>query len=242
MKTDLEHYHELRDRFYASEGVKLYNRILSLQLSFYSFDANFRELHRFINLHFLLQQERRLGDWNNRRPLHDYLMELTRLLHNFLASAKSLVDHTRNFVKQSYGEGSTPAKVYEAEVDKRFTANPLSRFTQDLRNVFTHVNMPFISSVLGGSQATGRDLYTLKLNIKKIEHFDDWHQESRQYIAAAGSEIDLELYAIAYYRLIYDFYDWLGAANETWAKEKWENTIAIHDKVAEYERRWHLGT
>jgi hypothetical protein len=165
--TTLEQYWSLRDQFHASDGVKLYNHFLSTQLSYYTFEVNFRELHDFIKLHFRPKLKGGLGDWENKQPLHDYLTELTRRPHNCLPSAKSLVDHTRNFVKDSYPDHSVARKEFDAEISKRFTTNPVCKFTQDLRVFFTHIRMPFISSVTGGSKATGRDIYTLQTEHQK---------------------------------------------------------------------------
>ena len=77
--------------FYNSEGVRLYNRTLSNQLSSYTFENNYIELHKLIGLHAQLDTQLKLGDSINREPRYLFLAEVTRLLHNFLASAKSLV-------------------------------------------------------------------------------------------------------------------------------------------------------
>jgi len=233
-KEEIDHYWKLRDAFYGSEGIQLYNRILSSQLSYYTFEMNYIELHQFIELHYKLRSERKLGDFYNRKPLHDYLAELTRLLHNFLASAKSLVDHTRNFIRNSYGNRGELVAEYDKEVKLRLSNNPVCKFTQELRVFFTHISMPFVSSVIGASNATGRDLYTLKLNIDKMGKSERWSAKAREYIQNSGPDIDLETYVDEYYQVIHQFYEWLGDRNEIWGKEALEKALRIQDEILKY--------
>src|SRR5438445_7621838 len=68
-------------------------------------------------------------------------MEVNRLFHNFLAGAQTLVEHTRNFVREHYPSG--PLRVaYDQKVEAEFSNDGLSRFIQDLRNYMLHRGLP----------------------------------------------------------------------------------------------------
>lgn len=230
------HYRKLRDAFYNSEGVRLYNRTLSNQLSSYTFENNYIELHKLIELHSQLDTQLKLGDVHNREPRQHFLAEITRLLHNFLASAKSLVDHTRNFIRAAYSDQKEIVEEYQTEVNLRLSNSPVCKFTQDLRTFFTHINMPFIASVDHGPDASGVYLFTLKLNTDKMKYTKRWSLKAKEYIQRHGPAIDLGIYVEDYYQIIHGFSLWLTARNEIWSKDAWEKALLIKDEASKYEQ------
>jgi hypothetical protein len=230
----LREYWQLQKDFYASEGVKLYNASLAQQFACYTFQVNFKELYDHIKLHFVLESEHKLGDFNNREPLHNFLIELTRRLHNFLASAKTLVDNTRSFVIHAYGKDSGLFKEYRDAFDRTIAKSAVCKFTADLRNFFTHVGAPFIYSVMGGSEARGRDRYTLKLDIERMSRSRPWSSGARQYIETNSNNIDLELYVIDYYEKMIAFQQFLELRVQYWSIEPWNRSLEIHEQVTSY--------
>jgi hypothetical protein len=152
--------------FYSSKGVRLYNALRANQVTFHTFRENYNELDALIRLHFKLETDGKLGDFHNREQLHAFLFEVTRRLHNFVFSARTLGKHTENFVVRCYGRKSSIRKEYETEANKHFGASGIDEFTTDLRDFFAHRSPPFIRSVIGGSDATGRDRFTLQLNVE----------------------------------------------------------------------------
>lgn len=241
----LERYWTLQKEFYASEGVKIYNAFSSSRITFYTFQTNFEELDTLIRLHFKLRSERKLGDFNDRQPLNDFLFELTRRLHNFAFSAKSLVDHTRHFITQSYPKAEIQAE-YNSQVAKFFIDGGIADFTSGLRNFFGHVTAPFILSVLGGSESVGRARFTLQLNVEQMQRtpgFRGWSQRAEKYIRAHEAyvelgHVDLGIYAVDYYESVIRFYSWLDERNQEWSKDEWEKSLAIHDEVIAYQKHW----
>jgi hypothetical protein len=227
-------YQELQDEFYASEGVKLYNASLAQRSTCYTFQINCNELYQHIKLHFELESEHKLGDFDNREPLNRFLIELTRRLHNFLAAAKTLMDNTRSFVVHAYGEDSKFYKEYREALLRTIDKSPVRKFTADLRNYFTHVGAPFIHSGMSGSEAKGRDRYTLRLNTEKMRRSREWSRGAREYIEANSNNIDLELYVLDYYQKIVAFQDFLQVRVQYWSREPWERSLAIHDEVMTY--------
>ncbi len=86
----------------AMPEYKRLNNIRQLSLSFSVFAGNASELR--ILLDFGRNPDHYLDLWNvkNRPELDKYQMEVVRQLHNFVAAAKSLVDHSRRFYQQNY--------------------------------------------------------------------------------------------------------------------------------------------
>src|SRR6266496_4224101 len=69
----------------------------------------------------------------------DFFLTLDRLLHNFLASVASLIDHTRNIVR--HYQSTTFAGEYERRVGQLADA-PLPSFMKDFRNYLLHYRLP----------------------------------------------------------------------------------------------------
>jgi hypothetical protein len=92
-----------------------------------------------------------LWSLQNRPQLEQFQREVTRLLHNFVAAAFSLVDHARRFFGKHYKDAKS-FPDYEDEVKRRFTEDPLCQFVQGLRNYFIHRKPPNISSTMSLSQ------------------------------------------------------------------------------------------
>jgi hypothetical protein len=227
----------LREELYASRGAQLYNHMLSQQITFYTFEQNYRELDAFVRLHYQLQAQRKLGDFNNPKPLHDFLYELTRRLQNFVFSAKALVDHTRNYMERAHGERPEIGKAYELEKAKHFVVSGIGGFTKGLRDFFAHCSTPFLSSVLGGPGASLRERFTLQLDTEEMSRaraseFHGWSSAAKKYISAhGGCNIDLGIYVTDYYEAVRRFYSWLDDHNEEWCRVAWEHTLALQDQL-----------
>lgn len=167
---------------------------------------------------------------------------MTRRLQNFLASAAALIEQARLFVRESYGESSKIFTEYEEE-NERLRRKPIVAFTTKLRDLILHARTPFIDSVTGGSEARGRERFTLRLDLKEIRlrFCYSRHNEglARDYIAAhEGSSLDLELYLLEYYELIRQFCNWFDKRNQEWSKAEWEKSLALHD--AAMQSRDHM--
>ena len=221
---------ELQRQFWDSKGIKLYQHAQAGQIAGYSFEVNFRKLIALVSAHFHLASEGKLSD----EPLRQYLLEVTRRLQNFLASASALIAQTACFVRDSYGESSEILTEYR-QADERLRSKTIVAFTAKLRDFFLHARTPFIASVMGDSEATGRDRFTLQLNLQEI---NSWLRRSRshsvevlafEYIAVHGAELDLQLYLLEYHQLVRQFYGWFDERNQEWSEPEWDKSLALHD-------------
>lgn len=130
--------YELFKKIHDSDGMKFQNRKKVRDFSYNIFRSNLEELRKAcemvenpdLGIKLMSEQHRELGV-----QMH---MEINRLFHNFLAAAKSLIDHTRVFVAQHYE--NTPLKdAYESKVGSDLAEDPLCRFIQDIRNYMLHL-------------------------------------------------------------------------------------------------------
>jgi hypothetical protein len=118
----------------------------------------------------------------------DVYATLDQRLHNYVASAGSLVDHTRRVVKKY------PGTHFAAEYETRRRAvatEPVVGFIRDLRNYAVHRALPFLGHKVsfsgGGSDITAEVL----LGTPQLLAWDGWKAPAKDYLHRAGDSVDL---------------------------------------------------
>lgn len=236
-RKELRRYNLLRKDLDNSDGLRIHRLFLSNQTSVYVFEANFRELFSFIRLHYKLQSEDKLGDFLNREPLHNFLLELTRRLHNFTYAAASLVQHTRTFVCKAYGRNSPMFQEYLRQRESYFDSG-IEEFTTILRDFFAHKTVPAVYSVCGGEDATLAEQHTVELKREAIFDYltnecrnDALKRGARRYLEPHRKGLNLLIYVSEYYELTIRFYSWLDDRNHEWIGPVWKNALALQEQV-----------
>src|SRR5450759_220200 len=136
---DLEAF-QLQQRLRTLPEYRAIRHFQSLELSLCIFDQNYIELRLLILRITDGAVGMHVGQQSNRLLLDATLRELGRLLHNFIAAAKSLVDHTRRLYKKHYTNISIPE--YQEKLRNRFAEDPQIQFVQSLRSYVLHYQVP----------------------------------------------------------------------------------------------------
>jgi hypothetical protein len=209
----LEHeLFELSEQIKATEGHRIQAKIRALRSSYYVFEGNYRVLGKALS--YFGREEVFMDLWreDNRTRLESFLDEVTRLLHNFLAGAQSLVDHTRVFKDKMY-KGHGFKKVYQDKVDRDLKHSPIVCFVQDLRNYVLHKQLPIASATLsikgGGGTITAFDS-TVKLDVNELREWNKWKPESRVYLDSLDDKVQIREVVEMYEGAIRAFYQWFG--------------------------------
>ena len=172
------------------EGIKCINRMKYHNDCISIFAGNFAELSKVL-LHFEnLKNALDLMDQNNREATEKYQNEISRLLHNFLASAKTLIEHTRIFINKFYS-GTRLFEFYSTKIKSEFEKDGLSKFIQDLRNFILHRGLPYTGLILRPDLET-----TVYLDRDSMLHWNNWTALSRNYLVPQPKRIR-----------VYDFVD-----------------------------------
>jgi hypothetical protein len=144
---------------------------------------------------------------------HDGMHEVTRLLHNFVAAALSLIDHTRVLYRQLYEpDGLMPD--YPLKVRTAFAEHPLTQFIVTLRHMAQHYRLPSLEShteiedVVNGVAGSVR--IQLRLRSDDLRQFDRWNASAKLYLDSAGAHLDLKEVVTAYHDHVLAFYEWFG--------------------------------
>jgi len=188
--------------------MKILREIFDLQASFRVFQKNYLDLlYSLENLSEGPDIELKYAYfyWNADKK-EQYFDKISTLLHNFLASAKSLVDHTRRVKKKLYSAHPFQDE-YQSKVDQTFTNSELQKFIQKLRNYAQHVTLPPISMSLSFDQAEGTHL-NMELSREELLLWKTW-EGSKSYLEKQPEGIDIKNLISNYYSLISEFYQWL---------------------------------
>src|SRR5437773_2418120 len=93
---------ELVKRLEASEGAWIGTQIRRLHISYLIFQGNYTELKNALDTFRQPATGLVLFIPDNQTELEAYQHNVIRQLHNFLASAKTLVDHMRDIVREVF--------------------------------------------------------------------------------------------------------------------------------------------
>lgn len=145
--------------------------------------------------------------------LDEFYGELYRLLHNYAASVKSLVDHSRDTAEKHFDHECFAE--YQARV-MAIRDDPACRFVQDLRNVLLHDQLPRLNVSYGWRRSRlgprGMAQVYVEFDREQLLSIRRFTSGARSYIESKSTEFDVLEPIDEYAELIHDLNDWF--ANE----------------------------
>lgn len=99
-----------------------------------------------------------------------------RLIHNYVASAKTVVDHTRRLKRKYLDEASQ--REFDRRVQSEFKDCLEAQIILQLRNYILHVDLPSICNRVNIENGNSR----LAFLPKNLLLWDGWHQEVKEYL------------------------------------------------------------
>lgn len=154
--------------------------------------------------------------------LNMLLHDLQRFLHNYLASAASLVDHSRIF-KGDLGN-AVFSEQYDEEL-KKVKDNKCRAFVKDLRNYAHHHKIVNITASFGYKTGKPGDKVTFKnkhlyMNTSELLTWNGWKSDAKEYIKHSEASIELKTAIDEYQCLIFHFSRWIfNKVSELYPKE-----------------------
>lgn len=220
----------------ASEGFRRRARGRMLGYMIYTFTTNATELQRQLerygnpNLAMLRSLQRQ-------NPADERMRsEVLRVLHNFLAAAKSLVDHARNFMNEVYADDPLRAE-YNTRVAIDFKAAPVVQFVHDLRNYMLHKSIPILFEQLwmrSGEQPT----LTVALDTKTMRDWSGWTSGAQRFLDLHAEHTEIKTVVDEYLRIVLNFYKWLADRRDEADKEHMEELRHLQDELRQYSQRF----
>lgn len=194
---------------------KTARRIAQFRFSVDLFERNHTELVVFLD--YLCSPRVAFSfSWTDERwLLHEAMKEVGFLLHNFVAAAKSLIDHTRVLHRQLYEEDDA-IPDYQQQIEERFAEDPLTQFMIKLREFVQHYQLPMVGlSVESGEIQDGvsknMKIWT-RLDVDDLYRFDGWNRPAKKYLEEAGDTLDLRVIVGEYFNHVVAFYEWFEMA------------------------------
>ncbi|HLC03070.1 MAG TPA: hypothetical protein VJK02_08545, partial [Anaerolineales bacterium] len=121
----MQQAYQLEQEIRNSEAFLIQNRLIYLTDVFFVFGRNYHRLHQLLEAFSSPEAMMPIWDVDRRSDLRLAINELLTYLHNYLASAKTLVDHTRVMMNHAY-EHHDFLGEYQSRVEADFTTDPLS--------------------------------------------------------------------------------------------------------------------
>jgi len=225
-----EEWRKLSREYTRCEGFRIRNELQAARTYYEIFAANHEELKEVLSdTKNPVLWSRIWGDVTYRRHLQ---REVIRRLHNYVAAARSMVEHTRKFVRQTYSDTALVAE-YQAQVDQRFSHSPLCNFVQDLRNFVLHKNPQAVRLTM---TIRKDDLLTrsfTSLDLDRLREWDRWSDESLQYMEELAKNADLEPVIDAYMSEVASFQTWYGNRLKEEHREALEEMYRLEKRLRE---------
>jgi hypothetical protein len=198
---------------YDSEAYQIYNRLLTLDTNLFVFEKNYRDLKLAISKFTSPENIDLL--WNQQEA-QTILNHIIRFFHNFLASAKTLVDHTRLLIREWYKETEF-IDEYQSQIQIRFSKNPLSTFIEDLRNYTLHYSLPLcgVSIEVTTDKETEEQSENVAFFVEKetLMKWSNW-DKGKAFLEIADERIFVEEIADLYHEQVLDFHVWMNSRLE----------------------------
>jgi hypothetical protein len=212
----------------ASEALEIESRFGMLGVNYYVFETNYEKLKQLLAETQTPDQMWKSGEVNA------IMYELIRLFHNFLASAKMLVDHTRHVMRNWYSD-SALLDEYQGEIEKRFAANKLAAFIEDLRNYALHYQLPVTTSKIEVTQDSDTNGYreraAFELGRDELRRWPKW-KKGKDYLYQSEQDMVIEALVDQYFRQIQSLHQWI---TRRLVAEHAEDLRGLEDRRVELE-------
>jgi hypothetical protein len=206
-----EEIERLVRRIAASPGLAVVRRTRARNFSLCMFTMNARELEHIF--HIVQTKSIRLVSTDDMQERHEIRGEVCRLLHNFLAAAKTLVDHTRVFIR-TYYSGTPLERAYQEKIGSDIANDELCRFVHDLRNYMLHRGPPPLSvwSSVGMDHTSQAGVNFITAELIK---WDGWTVPSKRLLEKQNGDFDVDDVARIYSNKMVALHVWLdGLLND----------------------------
>lgn len=205
-KFKARHYRRLARMHEKLKGTEIMTNLHHLATSDFIVRRNYQELLNGIKR---FEADITIMYLKNVRRFEFASKEITRMLHNYLASIKSLIDHTTRF-KRNLKNPKLDSE-YLRKV-RKLTSNECAVFIKQFRNYIQHYELPLISAHLTVTRKKPEkpdfeeDLRLL-LNKEDLLKWDKWNQSSKNYINKFD-ELKLGEIFEEYEAFNNEFYEW----------------------------------
>ena len=217
-----------QNKIMATKGWAISERIRPVGIAFYVFDQNYNEIRDALlsyEKHEFALEISRVG---NQKKLEAFLREVIRRLHNYLASAMSLVDHTFVLVRDLY-EGNLFQKEYHRERHRIFDLSPQYQFVQQLRNYALHESIVDAMATTHWDKDSGLDT-SIRLQVRRLKAWTGWKGPAKKFVRDAPDDLRLLDLVESYTSAVRQFYEWLSRRQKEMHKDDFDELKTLQEE------------
>lgn len=137
----------------------------------------------------------------------EYYAELIRLLMNYSALVKALVEHSRIVERKLKVTNPVSHKEYRRRLDK-ILGQGITHFVQKLRDLVLHADLPTTTSEMSFSQGEPGIQFDIALDCAGLLTWSGWKHRAKAFIQEREF-ISLTNSIMEYDALIRPYYDWV---------------------------------
>lgn len=204
-------------------GYKILQEMNSLKDSIYVLNSNFTELDNHIV---------NLKEFSENTLKSNHNLETKRLIHNYLCSAVTLIDHNRIYINNTHKEKEFID--YQSKIDEIFIQNPLCHFIKEFRQYLQHFKLPDIS--FQSNALSIKRYWSIKINKEEILKFSGWKSGAKKFIKSQITDIDLHKVLTEYQNIVNKFYNWVLERQEEIFASEFEEVKKIRAKIKNTKR------
>jgi hypothetical protein len=192
--------------------------------------GNARQFRHLINVLEDPADPIKVRDYEQRPRLQDLFDEVIRHFHNYLTAITTVVDHTRNLMKEGF-VSKEHRQEYQSKVSTLFANDPFTKFMQDLRNYMTHYTIPGI----GLSETVGLQPKPPEMNIdlNHLAKWDGWTAPSRRFIEANKPKIRILKLVDDYEQKFIAFHQDFGQSFQRYYEQQINESLSL---IQEYSK------
>lgn len=230
--------HEARDMPGWQVRIELDNLTRSTAI----FHNNYLELKRHVDFCETDPSNQDLWHMHSIEKQDRFATETWRLLHNFVSSAFSLVEHTRIVFRKLNRDGEFPD--YQGRVDASFAKSPLAQFVQGLRNYLLHTGSGTLHFHGPIDVRTGHADIKMYLRKDDLMNWTGWNSTAKRFLADSDDMVHIGSVAREYHDQVRDFHLWFGERqreicrkelDEVRAKECEAWVLELEDRLDRFE-------
>ncbi len=209
------------------EGLPYFS-LESLEWSTYIFSENERELLAFLDDCEHGPRSEELWDQPGEWRLRQAALEVSRLLHNYVAAAASLLEHLDKIHRKLFA--TREFAEYSSERKKQVLDDPLVQFVKELRNIALHQGDSSISFASSSARPGGPVKCAVSLSKPYLEDVRRWRVPAKTYLEAAPRSIGIGALVEVYGRHVREFCDWYrGRTLDIWGLEYQRHREAMQE-------------
>ncbi len=219
----------LRDTGCLEVRFRLYKFSQSLNI----FLSNHEDLENAISKHVSYIPLLDYYDPELNAAVSEQLFQIIRHLHNTVAAAQSLVDHTTIFFRRFYRD-SNQIPDYQAQIDSRFKNHGLTQFVICLRQFCQHYRNVALTSSLLFDHLHRPHTRIIRLTKHDLLEFGSWKAAAKQFLNGLPEEIDILDILRNYKNHIIEFYNWFMSRLNDIHQEDFATYNRIMDEIELY--------